>query len=289
VYRLQELKLRLFFSADLIGSTASKQHAGSDLNPVAWRETVLEFLIDFPREFADRCAERGAPLVPELYKSIGDELVFAVRLQGTYREAAAYIAAFADTLTLFMSDSDRPPVKGAAWIASFPLANMEIDVERTVKVRIDGKEQERVARQIEYIGPQMDVGFRVAKFSSSMHLTLALDLALLLLTAKMEQVETAQAMRFHYEGREVLKGVSNEKPYPVITLLIPGSHDYVELRLKGEAPHECATAQDLADLADLCRRFLTSNEPMFVPYLVSCDTFTVIPPSHRVLLEADDV
>lgn len=289
MYRRRELKVRLFFSADLIGSTASKQHGTADANPIAWRETVLEFLIDFPREFGERCRAHGAPATPELYKSIGDELVFAVKLQGTYREAAAYVAAFAETLALFMSDHERPPVKGAAWLASFPLANMEIDVERPVMVRIDGREQERVARQIEFIGPQMDIGFRVAKFSSSMNLALTLDLALFLLTAKMEGVDAARDLHFHYEGREVLKGVSAEKPYPVITLLIPGSADYVELRLRGEAPYECATAEDLTDLAALCRRFLSSNAPLFIPYLVSCDTFTDIPASHRALLQTEDV
>ena len=232
MYRLQELKLRLFFSADLIGSTASKQHAGSDLNPVAWRETVLEFLIDFPREFADRCAERGAPLVPELYKSIGDELVFAVKLQGTYREAAAYIAAFADTLTIFMSDSDRPPVKGAAWIASFPLANMEIDVERTVKVRIDGKEQERVARQIEYRAAD---GRRLPRRLSSMHHARA-DLALR--SPRRWNRWTAQAMRFHY-GRDARSRTRS----PTRSSRHSWQPRLRRAAAEGQAPHECATTR----------------------------------------------
>lgn len=274
-------------SADLIGSTASKQHVREE-NPLAWRETVLEFLIDFPRALADRCSERGAAAAPEIYKSIGDELVFAVRLDTTYREAATYIAAFADTLSAFMTESDRPPVKGAAWIASFPLANMEIDVERTVVVRVDGQNQERPVRQIEYIGPQMDIGFRISKLASSMSLSLSVDLALLLITAKTEGVEAARPLRFHYEGREVLKGVSSETPYPVITLLIDGSSDYAELRLRGHTPHECAAPEELADLAQLCRRFLTTTEAQFIPYLAGCDTFAEIPPSHRAQLDADD-
>jgi hypothetical protein len=165
---------------------------------------------------------------------------------------------------------------------------MELDVERSVNVRIDGREEQRLARQIEFIGPQMDIGFRVAKFSSSMNLVLALELALFVITARLEDVPAARGLRFHYEGRETLKGVSAEKPYPIVTLLIPGSNDYVELRLRGAAPYECVTVEDLTDLARLCREHLNANPPLFVPYLISCDTFNEIPPSHRALLQPDE-
>lgn len=286
MYRRKDLKQRLFLSADMIGSTAFKQDARGETNPLAWRETVLEFLIDFPDVLSEYCQKMGAASTPELYKSIGDELVFVVKLSNDYREASKYIAAFAETLSLFMGDPERPSVKGAAWLAAFPLGNMEIEVEKRVIANVDGIDKEVAVSQMEYIGPQIDIGFRAAKYSSSMKLAVTIDLALFLLTAKLSGVEAANTLRFHYDGRESLKGVLAERPYPVVSLLIPGSDDYVELRLMGSVPHECATEEDLRALASLCRRFILSNEPqLFIPYLIGCDTFFDIPRSHLALLE----
>ncbi len=282
MYREKDLKLRLFMSADMIGSTVFKQNIQGHGNPLVWRETVLEFMVDFPDILAARCRELDTPAIPELYKSIGDELVFVVRLEASYREAAAYMAAFSDTLTMFVSDPDRPAVKGAAWLAAFPLGNMEINVEKAVAVNVGGTTHNVDVSQVEYIGAQMDIGFRVARFATAMQLSLTVDLALMLLTAKLDGVAAAGGLRFKYDGGESLKGVLAERPYPIVSILIAGSDDYIELRLRGKMPYECASLTDLTDLANLCSRFIMTSEPLlFRPYLIGCDTFGNIPESHQ--------
>jgi hypothetical protein len=282
LYRENDLKLRLFMSADMIGSTVFKQNLRGESNPLEWRETVLEFLVDFPAILEARCRALATPAIPRLYKSIGDELVFVVTLEASYREAAGYIAAFAETLTTFITDRERPAVKGSAWLAAFPLGNMEISVEKQGTAKVDGVERAVEVSQVEYIGVQMDIGFRVARFASAMRLALTVDLALLLLTAKLNGVAAALALRFQYDGRETLKGVLAERPYPIVSILIAGSEDYIELRLRGKMPHECAGSADLLDLADLCRRFIAAGEPLlFLPYLAGCDTFGKIPTFHQ--------
>ncbi len=285
MFRRKDFSLRLFLSADMIGSTAFKQNSRGETGPMVWRETVLEFLMDVPEELNEACRALGTPNLPELYKGIGDELVFVVTLEKDYREAALYIAAFANTLKLFMSDEDRCSVKGAAWLASFPVANMELDVEKRITTHSEGKKQEVLVNVLEYIGPQMDIGFRAAKFSTSMKLAMTLDLALLLITAKLEGYSAATSMRFCYDGREPLKGVLAERPYPLVSILIEGSEELTELRLLGTLPRESSSVEDLTDLAALCRKFIKANSPQqFLPYLFDCDTFNTMPPAHKSLL-----
>lgn len=285
MFRRNDFRLRLFLSADMIGSTAFKQNARGESGPMAWRFTVLEFLTEVPVQLHEACRDLGTPNLPEVYKGIGDEIVFVVTLERSYREAALYIAAFQQMLQYFMSDDELPSVKGSAWLCSFPVSNMELDVERSITVREDGQKKEVLVNVLEYIGPQMDVGFRVAKYSTAMKLPLTLDLALLLITAKLEEYSAATGMRFCYDGREALKGVLGERPYPLVSILIEGSYELTELRLLGELPRESASVEDLTDLATLCRNFIKNNEPqMFLPYLFDCDTFNRMPAAHKQLL-----
>ena len=118
-----------------------------------------------------------------------------------------------------------------------------------------------------------------------MKLPLTIDLALLLMTAKLEGYDAARWLRFCYDGRESLKGVLGEKPYPLVSVLIAGAKELVELRLLGELPRETADAGDISDLAQLCRNFIVTNSPqLFLPYLFDCDTFNVMPETHRKML-----
>ena len=65
------------------------------------------------------------------------------------------------------------------------------------------------SEHFDFVGPLIDIGFRLSKFASLRKFVISADLAWLI---------TAQgdaAMPFHYDGRESLKGVLNDQPYPI--------------------------------------------------------------------------
>ena len=285
MFRKKDFYLRLFLSADMIGSTAFKQAASGSIGTTGWGSTVLDFLDLVPARLHEACEEAGAPNLPQVYKGIGDEIVFVVTLEKDYREAALYIGAFQKVLEDFITDDELPSVKGAAWLCSFPIVNAKLDIERAITVLDEGKKKQVLVSVEEFIGPQMDLGFRVAKYSTSMKLPMTLDLALLVVTAKLEGNSAAKNMRICYDGRESLKGVLGEKPYPLISVLIAGAKELVELRLLGQLPREISDPQDLADLAQLSREFIAANSSqLFLPYLFDCDTFNEMPPAHKAML-----
>lgn len=97
-------------------------------------------------------------------------------------------------------------LKGAAWLAGFPVTNAEIEI-----ASINGT-------LLDFIGPGMDTGFRVAKFADPRALALTPELALMLLDAvEATEVERRKFCVF-YRGRELLKGVLGDEPFPVFWL-----------------------------------------------------------------------
>lgn len=94
-------KLRLFASADLVGSTAFKAMHGG----VNWAATFKEFFSDFPQsveaayaslpEKLVACTERLKP-----WKFSGDEILFWAELRD-FRHAATHILAFKRSINTF--------------------------------------------------------------------------------------------------------------------------------------------------------------------------------------------
>ena len=129
------------------------------------------------------------------WKFSGDEAIFCVELT-KHTEVVAHLAAFKQAITAFATKwKDQPlRLKGAAWLAGFPVSNVEIEIES-----INGK-------MIDFIGPAMDRGFRVAKFSDTRRFVLTPDLALMLIDA-LDRTEVGPANKdfsVFYAGRETL-------------------------------------------------------------------------------------
>lgn len=200
-----EQKLLLFLSVDVIGSTAYKNKSSEIVQH--WLETFLNFYKDFPvhldkkfNKIKNQCEKKIKVVFeknPVLWKSLGDELIFKVALTDS-EQLKYYIQAFQESVLEYHKIINKEPalgLKATAWLAGFPVCNTELTFESDKKTK-------------DYIGPSMDIGFRLGKFSSKRRFVISLDLAYML-------SRYIGHPKIRYEGKRELKGVLDNKPYPV--------------------------------------------------------------------------
>jgi hypothetical protein len=205
--RCEMMMLRLFLSVDVTGSTLFKAKAQSQA-AVIWLETFEALFTKFPLmltgelavEFAD---ESTLPRI-DVWKVMGDEILFnavperaehlVLLVRGLYSTMRRYEDIF------FANQPLR--LKASSWVATFPSPNIEIKIPELSSV---GQEH------VDYIGPDIDLGFRISKFARPSSVTLSIDLVDLLLRANNHHL-----LEFYLLGREPLKGVLFGRPYPII-------------------------------------------------------------------------
>jgi hypothetical protein len=192
-------KKRIFLSIDAIGSTKLKSsliERGS--TPDIWATYFLAFLPEvvvvyrkklveaINRQCRNNCTH---PCVPKLgkeeesrhtvnvWKYIGDEVVLVAELTCKEHHASLHVLALADTIKQFNSDFADKPIpddpnnllrfKGTAWIAGFPVTNIELVLPSPIK--------DQTVK--DFLGPSIDLGFRLSKFASEDRLIISASLA----------------------------------------------------------------------------------------------------------------
>ncbi len=202
-------KLKLFLSVDVVGSTEFKQR-GKSASTQSWLSFFLGFYLTFSNLLSEHLAEQspaGRNLDVRLWKSLGDELIFTAEL-ARRTDAAAYLKAFRLALLAALRNWELEEtdhgllLKATAWIAGFPVGNAEIPLEAGNAEKADG---------CDYIGPQLDTGFRLKAHSTPRKMVLSADLAYLLVSVSEEN-----GLRLFFEDDIPLKGVLHGKPYPII-------------------------------------------------------------------------
>lgn len=138
-------RLRLFLSADIVGSTAFKQRSGKDADQ--WFGLVGSFYMMAERYFAYRWAQAEyryktseRPLLfgtapPELWKTIGDEVLFTKDIAHP-SEAMMCMSIWLqvlDDLRKLLQKTGSLDLKSTAWLADFPIRN------RAILLRVRGK------------------------------------------------------------------------------------------------------------------------------------------------------
>lgn len=147
-----EPKLRLFLSADIVGSTAFKQRSGDGSEQ--WFRLVRSFYMMAERYFAfrwslakDRYQDAERPLLfgadaPELWKTVGDEVLFTKDIAHP-SEATMCMSIWLqvlDDLRQLLDKSDLD-VKSSAWLADFPIRNREIFLRTGSPAKADDSEK----------------------------------------------------------------------------------------------------------------------------------------------------
>lgn len=285
-----EYRIRLFLSVDLVGSTAYKAGDGGDMDEAVqspfpiWVDRIGHFYREFPKQLSrefERRAEVDHPAsrdhIPNVWKTIGDEIIFCVRLQST-EHLALCVDAFLRTLQQYGDDLERSDVpldvKGAAWVAAFPAPNITVPVsdiysapaETALGLQTD-EELEALAEKepyrYDFLGKDIDTGFRIAKHSGADRLALSVELAYLLAAIC---ANGKQKLHFSYSGRDTMKGVIGGRPYPVVWIDTERKHSRREVR----ALERAMTGEKEVD-HHLLRNFLEAfmkDEELVKPLLV---------------------
>ena len=194
----------LFMSIDAIGSTQLKTSlskptsATSTFSPYPWVEALLDFLPETHVIYADhfnnriKCCPRKKQVspcpsscsAPSVWKFIGDEVVLLTEL-GCLEQIYYHLHTLRDVLrTLNKKFTERTTTSGAenpiplefkatAWVAAFPVTNVEVNLPTTVPVT-PGKKSPSVT---DCIGPSIDLGFRLAKHATKSRLVISASLA----------------------------------------------------------------------------------------------------------------
>jgi len=187
-----EYRLRLFQSVDLVGSTAFKaRHSSAEAGEISplWVTQIKHFYREFPRilasnfaklKHAEDCCKYDK--APNVWKTIGDEIIFCVRLTSLEHLSvctSAFIKSLEEYGRILEREGRALDVKGISWVAAFPSPNITVDLKLALEGNdkpssygeqideIDEKGADKDPHLYDFLGPQIDAGFRSGKLSSA--------------------------------------------------------------------------------------------------------------------------
>ena len=258
-------ELLIFLSVDIVGSTAYKNtHKGKQV--LEWLPVFKAFHENFPIKLRRILDQENHDYRPhgfngkigevKLWKSLGDELIFYFKLSNS-DEAVYLILCFIEAIqtytTTLKKTKNELSLKGTAWIAGFPVKNAKI-------ISSDN--------YIDFIGPSIDIGFRLSKLATERKFIVSCDLAWIL------AVKTSE-INYYYDGKQGLKGVLNDQPYPVI---------WLQKRRKqtqnADIEDELYVKCDTNKLKAFCKAFIESSSYVILPFIEGDPLFKDRPPNY---------
>lgn len=269
---MQESKLILFLSVDIVGSTLFKSANTNEQrkHQHPWLSIFEDFYRDFPtllkKEIDDRVNDKKFTITqdarPHLWKSAGDELIFKCQILD-HKSVPFILDSFKSAILRYAENLKtlNLDLKGTAWIAGVPVINAELGSEKD-----------------DYIGPSIDCGFRICKFASERKLIISLELAYMLLD--IDKDADKPLFVYYFDGCQELKGVLNGKPYPII---------WIDMR-HGQAPREeklqgiTRANATPSELFSYCKSYIesVSDHLLVIPYIPQ--VYNGIPQIHQEIL-----
>ncbi|HEX8833810.1 MAG TPA: hypothetical protein VF719_06395 [Abditibacteriaceae bacterium] len=268
-------KLRIFFSVDVVGSTEYKTKQKSPATD--WSKFYRNFFDDFQTQFAGKLSEEreSSRQLPStsIWKLLGDEILYTAVVKNS-GDVVALTRAFYRSVFDYDRVNDEQShlrVKATGWTAGFPIRNAEIHIKE-----LSGSD----FIHPDYIGQDIDIGFRLGKTTRAGRMSVSMDLAHILAGHK------DLNFKFYHVGWERLKGIFDNKPYPVIWI----TEDDKTRTLPWE-DFECALTREFLQKGTIERKTLLnlikevrqelSKLELIEPYYDESD----MPESHRVIWE----
>ncbi|NCF64207.1 MAG: hypothetical protein GWP58_15260 [Gammaproteobacteria bacterium] len=202
----------MFMSVDLAGSTAFKSQAQGDGGNPVWLEAFEAFFREVPLIMMGQIAAAFAmeDEVPHVgvWKVIGDEIIFMAHPKTPVEAQLITVAFYRTVVNYDRKIFERWPlrVKGCCWAVQVTHRNREIEIPEMLGRDADGA-------YVDYLGPDVDAGFRLASCAGRGQLIVSSNLVQLLASQ-----EDPAGIQFHYIGRKVLKGVYSGRPYPLFLM-----------------------------------------------------------------------
>lgn len=203
--------IELFFSFDIVNSSLYK-----DINYLEWPYVLTKLLTDIQKEITKDIP--GA----QLWRVLGDEIIFFVTIKDIEEIYtvidAVYSVLVKSNIKLHNGKSNEKNknlykkssilgIQAAAWIAIIAKEEKEFEMYDNIfkRYRINGVQQIN-----EFLGQDIDTGFRIKKETQKRRLVLSLELAKIL-SDKTEYLSKLKIITY-----KKLKGVWNNRLYPII-------------------------------------------------------------------------
>ncbi len=196
----------VFSSFDLVNSTSYKTRASEE-----WPNVTQGFYYSVERA-VEGATKDDDNLRPEVWKYIGDEVVMFTRVYSA-AEVEAVVAVTATVCLALQGQfstrddgvrrSARLGVKACCWVAL--VGDRATEETRNIQL------QTRAIPLPDFLGPDIDAGFRIGKRAMRGAVTLTALLAHVIVTAN-----KSQSRRMRLAGYDQLKGVWDGRPYPCL-------------------------------------------------------------------------
>ncbi|MBR9882365.1 MAG: hypothetical protein GYB21_01345 [Oceanospirillales bacterium] len=201
----------LLLSADIAGATAYKQTHSAGGSTPEWLEPFVDFFREVPIVLMGKLALAfaDADLIPELrvWRVAGDEIIFLAEPTSS-AETLGIVEAFVAMVTDYndrLNDRHQLHLRGGAWVAPLGGENIGIEIlEMHSAAAASGPYKD-------YLGPDVDSGFRLLKHAPHGHTVLSLKLAAALAAAG----DLGELSLGHCDDQP-LRGLFGGKPYPVL-------------------------------------------------------------------------
>ncbi|MCR5623095.1 MAG: hypothetical protein K6G18_14740 [Treponema sp.] len=217
----QERDIYVFFSFDLVGSTKFKTDEQEK-----WPYVIFKFY-----ELTYNELKNKIPRVA-VWKYLGDEVLLYISLHAFGSDHEIYkipenVFSVQSSVSkvlqaLFPGEKLRIDIKSTIWIAGTVMLRSEefipdkmplaVGIYRNLKMKLSIGDQ----TQDDFIGPDMDTGFRVAKHAHKNMVVLSADFAYLLYRMKKPRRMKGIDGNMKIVSLEILKGVWDDKYYPIV-------------------------------------------------------------------------
>lgn len=219
--------ITLFVSFDLVNATLYKTvHKGT------WTVDISAILGYVIRTFTEK-ANDGY----RFWKTLGDEVIFTKNipfvfevqdiLDEIYREVTIINANIASGAISKTMDSHGLTIKATVWVANISSTHELADNFYT-EYQINENQI-----QPEYLGTDIDAGFRIAKYTSSNRVLISFELAAFFFK---DPLLRRNMNRIHFLGVRSLKGIWEGVPYPIFMYHGDNKISFEESIVEGSIP-----------------------------------------------------
>jgi hypothetical protein len=194
-----------------------------------FRELPLIFIGRMAAAFIDQ------DHLPEcgVWKVMGDEMAFTA-LPRSLTDAQRIVAAFHRTVVSYDRRlAARWPlrIRGCCWAAELGERNRTIEIPEMFRGYCD------------FIGPDVDIGFRLSTHSGPGELILSPNLV-----EAFAQLPDQLGLRFHYLGRKAMKGICGGQPYPLVMASVAADENDPPLAAEREVIAAADLGRELAGI-----------------------------------------
>lgn len=227
-----------------------------------WRTLIEEYEEGPERdEYAGPC--------PVYWKTNGDEVLYYKDLTNSrqihlvvewWKRTIHSVRLSLDQHKVKLKEAGLEPldIKATLWTAGFPRRNKRIHSAYGLETSVEGasaaegertappreaeseaapREPKQLSRsRYDFIGPGIDIGFRISTLSSTQKMVISLDVAYILAKAHYRPGTGVTREPIYYDGRIPLKGVFEGKRYPIFWLNISRQGTFDEREVKIQNP-----------------------------------------------------